>query len=146
MPSTIFGLPLHRLIVQAHRRLRAARRLRRGRRGSLCVVPPLGGPAAGGSDGVLLDLGLPDLDGADVPTLNRKEFDLLFAVGSRPGEVVTERQLLAEVWQMPWGGADRTVDVHLSWLRRKLGETAAEARYLISVRGVGVKLVDPHAA
>lgn len=82
------------------------------------------------------------LDGAEM-TLNRKEFDLLFALASRPGEVVTKRQLLAEVWQMPWGGADRTVDVHLSWLRRKLGETAAEPRYLVSVRGVGVKLVDP---
>jgi DNA-binding response OmpR family regulator len=79
-------------------------------------------------------------------TLNRKEFDLLLALASRAGEVVTKRQLLAEVWQMPWGGADRTVDVHLSWLRRKLGETAAEPRYLISVRGVGVKLVDPSAA
>ena len=79
-------------------------------------------------------------------TLNRKEFDLLLALASRPGEVVSKRQLLAEVWQMPWGGADRTVDVHLSWLRRKLGETAAEPRYLHSVRGVGVKLVDPGAA
>jgi DNA-binding response OmpR family regulator len=79
-------------------------------------------------------------------TLNRKEFDLLFALASRVGEVVTKRQLLAEVWQMPWGGADRTVDVHLSWLRRKLGETAAEPRYLVSVRGVGVKLVDPDAS
>ncbi|KQW49513.1 two-component system response regulator [Nocardioides sp. Root1257] len=76
-------------------------------------------------------------------TMNRKEFDLLLALASRVGEVVSKRQLLAEVWQMPWGGADRTVDVHLSWLRRKLGETAAEPRYLQSVRGVGVKLVDP---
>lgn len=75
--------------------------------------------------------------------LNRKEFDLLLALAARPGEVVSKRQLLAEVWQMPWGGADRTVDVHLSWLRRKLGETAAEPRFLHSVRGVGVKLVDP---
>lgn len=85
------------------------------------------------------------LDGTEL-SLNRKEFDLLFALASRPGEVITKRQLLAEVWQMPWGGADRTVDVHLSWLRRKLGETAAEPRYLLSVRGVGVKLVDPGAA
>ena len=75
--------------------------------------------------------------------LNRKEFDLLLALASRPGQVVSKRQLLAEVWQQPWGGADRTVDVHLSWLRRKLGETAAQPRYLHSVRGVGVKLVDP---
>ncbi|MCW2790694.1 MAG: response regulator receiver [Aeromicrobium sp.] len=82
------------------------------------------------------------LDGRTV-TLNRKEFDLLLALATRPGEVVSKRQLLAEVWQMPWGGADRTVDVHLSWLRRKLGETAAEPKYLHSVRGVGLKLVDP---
>jgi DNA-binding response OmpR family regulator len=75
--------------------------------------------------------------------LARKEFDLLLALAARTGEVVTKRELLAEVWQQAYGGADRTVDVHLSWLRRKLGETAAEPRYLISVRGVGVRLVDP---
>ena len=47
-----------------------------------------------------------------------------------PGEVVTKRELLTEVWRMPYGGADKTVDVHLSWLRRKLGETAQDPRYL----------------
>jgi len=82
------------------------------------------------------------LGGSDL-VLNRKEFDLLLALASRAGEVVSKKQLLAEVWQLPWGGADRTVDVHLSWLRRKLGETAAQPRYLHSVRGVGVKLVAP---
>lgn len=75
--------------------------------------------------------------------LARKEFDLLLALAQRPGQVVTKRELLAEVWQQAYGGADRTVDVHLSWLRRKLGETAAHPRYLISVRGVGIRLVDP---
>ncbi len=75
--------------------------------------------------------------------LARKEFDLLLALAQRPGEVVTKRELLAEVWRQAYGGSDRTVDVHLSWLRRKLGETAAEPRYLVSVRGVGVRLVDP---
>ena len=75
--------------------------------------------------------------------LARKEFDLLLALAQRPGEVVSKRELLADVWQQAYGGSDRTVDVHLSWLRRKLGETAAEPRYLQSVRGVGVKLVDP---
>jgi DNA-binding response OmpR family regulator len=75
--------------------------------------------------------------------LTRKEFDLLAMLMQHAGEVVTKRALLAEVWQQPWGGADRTVDVHLSWLRRKLGETAAEPRYIVSVRGVGVKLVAP---
>ncbi|RYP85328.1 response regulator transcription factor [Nocardioides guangzhouensis] len=84
------------------------------------------------------------LDGRPVE-LARREFDLLLALAQRPGEVVTKRELLAEVWQQPYGGSDRTVDVHLSWLRRKLGETASEPRYLVSVRGVGVRLVDPTA-
>ncbi|SEL68601.1 response regulator transcription factor [Nonomuraea pusilla] len=75
--------------------------------------------------------------------LTPREFDVLHYLAARPGEVVTKRQLLTEVWQLPYGGADKTVDVHLSWLRRKLGETAAEPRYLHTVRGVGVKLVEP---
>ena len=75
--------------------------------------------------------------------LARKEFDLLLALASRPGEVVSKRELLADVWQQAYGGSERSVDVHLSWLRRKLGESAAEPRYLHVVRGVGVRLVDP---
>jgi DNA-binding response OmpR family regulator len=77
--------------------------------------------------------------------LARREFDLLLALAERAGDVVSKRTLLAEVWQQADGGSERTVDVHLSWLRRKLGETAAEPRYLESVRGVGVRLVDPAA-
>ena len=81
---------------------------------------------------------------AGVPVcLSRKEFDVLLVLANRAGVVVTKRELLAEVWRQPYGGADRTVDVHLSWLRRKLGETAAQPRYLHSVRGVGVRLVNP---
>ncbi|MEV4066544.1 response regulator transcription factor [Nonomuraea dietziae] len=75
--------------------------------------------------------------------LTPREFDVLHYLAERPGEVVTKRELLTEVWQVPYGGADKTVDVHLSWLRRKLGESAASPRYLHTVRGVGVKLVDP---
>jgi DNA-binding response OmpR family regulator len=78
--------------------------------------------------------------------LRPREFDLLAYLAARPGEVVSKRTLLAEVWQQPMGGADKTVDVHLSWLRRKLGETASEPRLLQSVRGVGVKLVGPPPA
>lgn len=75
--------------------------------------------------------------------LSPKEFDLLNYLCARVGQVVTKRELLSEVWRQPYGGADKTVDVHLSWLRRKLGETAQDPRYLHTVRGVGVKLVDP---
>jgi two-component system KDP operon response regulator KdpE len=84
------------------------------------------------------------LDGRPLD-LTRMEFDLLAYLAGRAGRVVSKRQLMAEVWQQPYGGADKTVDVHLSWLRRKLGETAAEPHYLQTVRGVGVKLVDPGA-
>ena len=77
--------------------------------------------------------------------LARREFDLLLALAQRQGQVMTKREILAEVWQQAYGGGDRSIDVHLSWLRRKLGETAAEPRYLVSVRGVGVRLVDPDA-
>ncbi len=75
--------------------------------------------------------------------LNRKEFDLLAILAAKAGEVVTRQELYAEVWRQPYGGADKTIDVHVSWLRRKLGETAAEPRYLHTVRGVGIKLVEP---
>jgi len=82
----------------------------------------------------------------NVLDLSRKEFDLLFAIAERRGNVVTRRELLAEVWQLPYGGADKTLDVHLSWLRKKLGETANEPRYLHTVRGVGVRLLAPDQA
>lgn len=77
--------------------------------------------------------------------LRPKEFDLLHYLAARPDQVVTKRELMTEVWRMPYGGADKTVDVHLSWLRNKLGESAQDPRYIRAVRGVGVKLVDPGA-
>jgi DNA-binding response OmpR family regulator len=85
------------------------------------------------------------LDGRPIE-LARKEFDLLVVLASRVGEVVSKRELLAEVWRQPFGGSDKTVDVHLSWLRRKLGERADDPRYLHTVRGVGIKLIDPTCA
>ena len=75
--------------------------------------------------------------------LSPKEFDLLAYLAARAGTVVPKRELLTEVWQQPYGGSDKTVDVHLSWLRRKLGESAAEPGLLQTVRGVGVRLAEP---
>jgi DNA-binding response OmpR family regulator len=75
--------------------------------------------------------------------LSPKEFDLLRFLAERAGEVVSKRELLAEVWRQPYGGSEKTVDVHISWLRKKLGESAAASRYLQTVFGVGVKLVSP---
>jgi two-component system response regulator PrrA len=82
------------------------------------------------------------LDGRDLE-LTKLEFDLLAYLASRAGRVVSKRQLMADVWRQPYGGADKTVDVHVSWLRRKLGESAAEPRFITTVRGVGVKLAEP---
>jgi two-component system, OmpR family, KDP operon response regulator KdpE len=82
------------------------------------------------------------VDGVNLD-LTRIEFDLLAYLAARAGRVISKRQLMADVWHQPYGGADKTVDVHLSWLRRKLGETAAEPRFLRTVRGVGIKLVAP---
>jgi len=109
------------------------------RRAELRVAP---GPVVVG--GLTVDAGArtASLDGAALD-LSPKEFDLLHYLASRAGQVVSKRELLAEVWRQPYGGADRTVDVHLHWLRRKLGESADAPRYLHRVRGVGVKLAAP---
>ncbi|WP_327067141.1 response regulator transcription factor [Kitasatospora sp. NBC_01302] len=77
--------------------------------------------------------------------LTRREFDLLAFLAARPGVVVPRREILAEVWRQTYGG-DQTIDVHLSWLRRKLGETASTPRYLHTVRGVGVRIEAPAPA
>lgn len=94
--------------------------------------------------GLALDLDAHEatLDGASLD-LSRREFDLLHYLAVHSGQVVTRRDLLTHVWRTPYGGADKTVDVHLSWLRRKLGETAQHPRYLHTIRGVGIKLVAP---
>ena len=75
--------------------------------------------------------------------LSRREFDLLAYLAQHVGEVVSKRDVLADVWNQPYGGGERTVDVHLSWLRRKLGESAAHPVYLHSIRGVGIRLAAP---
>jgi two-component system, OmpR family, KDP operon response regulator KdpE len=82
------------------------------------------------------------LDGEPLD-LRPREFDLLAYLAERPGEFVGKPELLREIWSLPPGASDKTVDVHVSWVRRKLGETAGEPRYLHTQRGVGVKLEPP---
>jgi len=105
---------------------------------------PAGGTAELAVGGLHID---PDrrtatLDGQPLD-LSRLEFDLLAHLARRSPDVVSRRELLAEVWRQPHGGADKTIDVHLSWLRRKLAESAGAPRYLHTVRGVGIKLEAP---
>ena len=75
--------------------------------------------------------------------LTRREFDVLAYLAERAGRVVSRRELMTEVWQQAHIGEEQTIDVHISWLRRKLGETAAQPRFLHTVRGVGVMMVVP---
>lgn len=121
-------------VAQLEARVRAV--LRRGGSSAGEQVIRIGGLAIDvGSREVSLDEAALDL--------SPKEFDLLRVLAERDGQVVSRRELLAEVWREPYGGSDRTIDVHLSWLRSKLGESAQAPRYIHTVHGVGVKLVDP---
>ncbi|GIF08363.1 DNA-binding response regulator [Actinoplanes siamensis] len=75
--------------------------------------------------------------------LTRREFDVLAYLAERVGQVISRRELMNQVWNQARIGEEQTIDVHISWLRRKLGETAAKPRFLHTVRGVGVMMVDP---
>jgi DNA-binding response OmpR family regulator len=107
-------------------------------------VAPGGGPGALVVGELRVDAGAREatLEGVRLD-LTPREFDLLTYLAARAGTVVPKRELLTQVWRMPYGGADKTVDVHVSWLRRKLGETALAPRYVHTVRGVGIKLAAP---
>lgn len=72
--------------------------------------------------------------------LTRTEFDVLAALSARPGVVLSRRQLLETVRDGPWVGNDHLVDVHIGHLRRKLGDDAAQPRYIVTVRGVGYRM------
>jgi DNA-binding response OmpR family regulator len=71
--------------------------------------------------------------------LTRKEFDLLALLMGHAGSVVTRERLIDEVWDVNWFGSTKTLDVHVSGLRKKLGDDPAEPRYLHTVRGVGFR-------
>ena len=82
------------------------------------------------------------LDGAEL-SLSRKEFDLLAELVSHAGEVVTREDLISRVWDENWFGSTKTLDVHVGWLRGKLGDDAADPRLLHTVRGVGFRFTGP---
>jgi len=71
--------------------------------------------------------------------LTAKEFDLLRVLVREQGKVVSREQLLREIWDTVWFGSTKTLDMHISVLRRKLGDDAAKPRYIATVRGVGFR-------
>jgi DNA-binding response OmpR family regulator len=75
--------------------------------------------------------------------LSRKEFDLLAVLMRNGGRVVKREDLMAEVWDSNWFGSTKTLDVHVGWLRRKLGDSPTEPTYIETVRGVGFRFAAP---
>jgi two-component system response regulator RegX3 len=75
--------------------------------------------------------------------LSRKEFELLHLLMRNAGSVVTRDRLIDEVWDPNWFGSTKTLDVHVSGLRRKLGDDSSQPRYLHTVRGVGFRFAGP---
>jgi DNA-binding response OmpR family regulator len=77
-------------------------------------------------------------DGEEV-VLSRKEFDLLYALMSRPGEIVTRSELMRDVWGTTFFTSAKTIDVHLGWLRRKIGDDSRNPTYISTIRGRGLR-------
>jgi DNA-binding response OmpR family regulator len=78
--------------------------------------------------------------------LTRKEYDLLARLARDAGCVVSREELMSDVWDENWFGSTKTLDVHIGLLRRKLGDDAADPRYVRTVRGVGFLLAVPGAS
>jgi DNA-binding response OmpR family regulator len=84
-----------------------------------------------------VQLGTEELD------LSRKEFDLLAELMRNAGRVVKREDLMSKVWDVNWFGSTKTLDVHIGWLRRKLGDDPNHPLYIETVRGVGFRFAAP---
>jgi len=71
--------------------------------------------------------------------LSGKEFDLLHALIASAGAVVSRDSLMRDVWGAEAGAPSKTLDMHVSWLRRKLGDDANDPRFITTVRGLGFR-------
>lgn len=71
--------------------------------------------------------------------LSGKEFDLLHLLVANAGSVVSRDTLMREVWDADAGAPSKTLDMHVSWLRRKLGDDASDPTYITTVRGMGFR-------
>jgi two-component system, OmpR family, response regulator RegX3 len=119
-----------------------AARIRAVLRRSSPEPEPTGGPLQVGD--VTLDPASHEaaVDGRELD-LSSKEFDVLRLLMENAGTVVKRERLLEEVWETNWFGSTKTLDVHVSALRRKLGDDSAEPKYIHTVRGVGFRFAAP---
>jgi two-component system response regulator RegX3 len=81
--------------------------------------------------------------GGDELDLSRKEFDLLAELMRNAGRVMKREDLMSKVWDVNWFGSTKTLDVHIGWLRRKLGDDPNRPTYIETVRGVGFRFAAP---
>ena len=77
-------------------------------------------------------------DGEEI-TLSRKEFDLVHALIARAGDIVTREELMREVWHTSFWTSSKTIDVHLGWVRRKLGDDSRRPHLITTIRGKGLR-------
>ena len=77
-------------------------------------------------------------DGVEI-RMSNKEFDLLHALISRPGEIVTREELMRDVWQTNFWTSAKTIDVHLGWVRKKLGDDTRRPTLITTIRGRGLR-------
>ena len=112
------------------------------------VLRRSGQGSEGVDEGVVIEIGPLVVDqparratlGDERLELTRKEFDLLALLARRAGKVVAREQIMSEVWDENWWGPTKTLDVHVSSLRRKLGDPSEAPRFVHTVRGVGLRL------
>jgi two-component system response regulator RegX3 len=108
-------------------------------------------PPPGEDGGAVLEVGDVRMDlarheatrGGEALDLTVKEYDLLRMLLEHAGRVVKREQLIRDVWDTSWFGSTKTLDVHVSALRRKLGDDPADPRYVHTVRGVGFRFAAP---
>jgi DNA-binding response OmpR family regulator len=77
--------------------------------------------------------------GRDEVVLSRKEFDLVHALIARAGELVTRDELMRDVWHTTFWTSSKTIDVHLGWVRRKLGDDSRHPHLITTIRGQGLR-------
>jgi len=82
----------------------------------------------------------------DQVELAAKEFDLLQMLMTNAGQVLKREEIMDEVWDPHWFGPTKTLDVHISWLRKKIEDDPTKPRYITTIRGVGFRFLAPEEA
>lgn len=78
--------------------------------------------------------------------LAAREFDLLHLLMASAGSVVRREQIMDEVWDPHWFGPTKTLDVHISWLRKKIEDDTSNPHYITTIRGVGFRFASDEDA